>query len=378
MTSFVDLPDTVELTRYADVAAGLKDERLVQWDPFHLLRVSHQSAAMSDPVARLREKQIVIFESSLNAKNPPDHARLRRIYGRAFSASRAEGLRSRIQAIADELIDAVQAAGEMDLMSDFALRLPIMVIAELLDIPRQDFRQLTRWSMDLRSAINQDPTPAQSERGLIGFWALADYFRKRRAGRQQELSAIPIGSLDVNADAADLSEDERIANTVLLFVASEELPWYFIVGSVLALLDHRAERHQLLENPQILPTALEELARFVSPGPYLKRRAREGMILGDTRIRKDQTVRLSLVAANHDPVQFHAPERMDLLRAPNPHLAFGSGVHYCLGAHLGRVETEIAIMTLFSRLPNLALHRESASAAARVPLQAMRSLPVLF
>jgi cytochrome P450 len=290
-----------------------------------------------------------------------------------------EQLRPRVQEIADELIDRVERAGEMDVVEDFAFPLPITVIAELLGIPVADRERFRQWS-------NAIVTPALGAEALAEFGArmsefvayLHALFERRRAEPGDELvSAL----LQVRDGGDTLSEQELFSMVVLLIVAGHETTVSLIANAVLALLQHPEDRAELELDPERIPAAIEELLRYDSPVERtLNRWATTDVELGGQTIRRGDTVIAILGSANRDPARFVDPDTLDLDRTDTKHVGFGRGSHYCLGAPLARLEAEIALATLLRRLPGLRLAVPSEALTWRpVPLfRSLAALPVAW
>jgi cytochrome P450 len=287
-------------------------------------------------------------------KDGEDHRRLRKLVTKAFTPRMVERLRPRIQEIADELIDAVEAQGEMELVDEFAFPLPITVIAELLGIPVGDRDSFRRWT-------NAMVTPALTPQGIAQFSEAVDEFvaylrelfeRRGTTPGDDLISAL----LQVEEGGDTLSEEELFSMVVLLIIAGHETTVSLIGNAVLALLEHPDQRAELQGDPERISHAIEELLRYDSPVERtLNRWAATDVELGNQTIRRGEGVIVILGSANRDPSCFTDPDTLDLGRADVKHLAFGRGSHYCLGAPLARLEAEVALTTLLRRLPGLRL-----------------------
>ncbi|WP_433926478.1 cytochrome P450 [Sorangium cellulosum] len=356
------------VTRYDDCVAALKDERLVKdWRAIGVDLFGMDSARM-------------LLEQHMLNMDPPDHTRLRAIVNKAFTPRLVEGLRGRIQAIADSLLDDVEERGEMDIVADYAFPLPIIVIAEMLGVPVEDRHRIRAWSDAIVGGV---PTRERVERmeGLIKEfkdYLLAMVEERRRAPREDLLSAL----VHVEEEGAGkLDEKELLSMVFLLLVAGHETTVNLIANGILALLTHPAEREKLRADPSLMKSAIEELLRYDSPVETATFRfAREDVELGGAVIPKGDAVVVVLGSANRDPELTPSPETLDLAREPNRHIAFGLGVHYCLGAPLARLEGQIAIGTILRRMPNLALEVEPEAIQIRPSLivRGPAALPVSF
>jgi cytochrome P450 PksS len=334
------------VTRYDDVLSALKDPRLAK----DLRRVQNAIEMSKRPwmPAFLRT-----LESNMLDQDDPNHARLRALVHRAFTPARIERLQARIQAVANELLDAAQARGEIELVRDFALPLPLTVIGELLGISPADRSRFQRLS---KNAL-LPPTTFNVLRMLPAMWALMRYVKKLLAERRRRPEDDLLTALAQAEEAGDhLTEDEQVAMVLLLLIAGHETTVNLISSGALALLTHPDQLEWLRARPDRIKTAVEELLRFTSPvETATERYAAEEITLHGTRIQRGELVLAVLASANRDESHFPRPDDLDLAREPNRHLSFGHGIHFCLGAPLARMEGQIAINLLLQRLPNLRL-----------------------
>ena len=361
------------ITRYEDVLAVLKDERFVK---------NWRSALTPEQRAEIPPIPEVMKPLSQNMldTDPPDHERLRALVSKAFTPRLIERMRPRVQAIADGLLDAVQDKGEMDLIDDYAFPLPITVIAELLGVPAEDRNNFREWS---DAAVSGNASQEYLEEILIPHMqAFTDYlralFEEKHANPRDDL----VSALVQAEEAGDkLSEDELLGMVFLLLVAGHETTVNLIGNGVLALLQHPDQLRKLKDDPSLIKPAVEELLRYDGPvETSTERFAREDVDMGRTVIPRGEMVLVVLAAADHDPERFSDPDNLDITRTDNRHLAFGKGVHHCLGAPLARMEGQIAISTLLRRMPNLRLKGspESLSWRPGMILRGLRGLPVEF
>jgi cytochrome P450 len=295
-------------------------------------------------------------------RDPPDHTRLRALVSRAFTPRMAEGLRPRLQAITDELLDAAPAP-RFDLIAALALPLPLLVIAELLGVPGEDRATLKRWSAAIFKGLDIVP-PAEQDAALTAASSAAVEFgaylrqliaERRRAPRQDLLSAL----VRVEAQGDTLSEDELVQMCILLLNAGHETTTNLIGNGALALLRHPAQLALLRREPGLLESAVDELLRYDSPIQLVGRWAAADTLLGDTAIPRGSMALVLVGSANRDPAVFAEPERLDITRGDRRYLSFGHGAHYCLGAPLARVEGQVALDALLRRFPRLALADEA-------------------
>ena len=293
------------------------------------------------------------LERNMLDLDDPDHHRLRTLIHKAFTPRIIEGLRERVQVIADDLLNAATPKGHMDVVHEYALPLPLTVITELLGVPRLDQAKFHRWS----KTIVQIGSAGSMVKALPSLFVFMRYLRKlieaKRASPEDDLLTALI---QAEEDGDKLSEDELLAMVVLLLIAGHETTVNLIASGTLALLEHPDQLERLRCDPTIVKSATEELLRYASPvETATERYAREDVILYGVTIPKGELVLAVLASANRDEAQFVYPERLDLTRTPNRHLAFGQGLHFCLGAPLARLEGQIAILTLLTRLPELQL-----------------------
>jgi len=366
------------LTRYADCLLILRDPRFSsdsrKSELFELFRemVGQQSPGLLEE-NRARSMLFV---------DPPDHTRLRTLVNKAFTPRVVESLRPHMQDIVDELLTAVLEAGSgtMDVVADLAYPLPIRVICEMLGVPPEDREVFRQWSSDLVVSLDPIISVELFERANRAAEAFTDYFlgliRDRRAHPRSDLLS---GLIQAEDEGRSLTEDELISTCILLLVAGHETTVNLIGNGVLSLLRHPQEMGQLRAEPSLIRTAVEELLRYDAPVQLTGRTVLEDMEIGGRPIDKGHQVVAVLGAANRDPAQFPDPDRLDLGRNDNRHLAFGSGIHFCLGAPLARAEGQVAIATLLRRVPRIELAtEEELEWRETVTLRGLKSLPVRF
>jgi cytochrome P450 len=355
------------VTRYDDVEAMLRDKRFVRDEA---LARAPEDRFVHTPLDHL------IGDHMLN-RDGADHRRLRSLVSQAFTPKRVADLRPRVQAIADELVGAVAHRGRMDLIADFAFPLPTIVILEMLGIPPEDRDLFRVWSNALIEPPMDEAAQAQAVRHLTAFTEyLRGLFDSRRATPQDDL----ITALLHASQAGDrLSETELFSTMVLLIVAGHETTVNLIANAMVALSRHPEQRDALRADPSAMPRAVEEFLRYDgSVERALNRWAAEDVEWRGHRIARGEPVILVLASANRDAARFADAERFDPERHPNPHLGFGKGMHYCLGAPLARLETEIALDTLLARLPNveLAVAEEELRWRFLPGFRALEALPI--
>ena len=328
------------VTRYADVFAVLKDERLMKdWWP--VTRWLHRFGG-------------AITQHMLN-QDGPDHTRLRTLVHKAFTPHLIEQLRTRIQNVCDQLLDGLAANGRIELMSGYALPLPLTVIGELLGIPAEVRDRLHRLSRSTFSAANMLGVILSLPDQKLLIRRIRRLVAERRRDPRDDL----ITALVQAEEAGDkLTEQELVGTIALLLIAGYETTVNLIGSGAWTLLEHPRQRELFATDPALAPSAVEELLRYTSPLDMASQRfAREDLTIGSVKISQGDLVVAVLGSANHDESQFPNPETFDIRRQPNKHLAFGQGAHFCLGAPLARLEGQIALSTLFRRFPTLRLEQ---------------------
>lgn len=310
-------------------------------------------------------------------QNPPDHTRLRSLMQQAFTPRRIERLRSQIQTITDGLLDQLEGEREIDLIATLAYPLPVAVIAALMGIPAEDHAKFHAWSNALVDSLDlvQEATLAErlitAESGFRAYFD--DLIRERRRNPGDDL----LSALITAEEAGDrLSGDELYFNARLLLVAGYETTVGLIGNGALALLRNPEQRRLLQEQPNLIANAVEELLRYDSPIQMIGRTALETVEYQDVVFGKGQGIALLTGAANHDPDLVARPDQLDITRPPVQHLAFGSGIHYCLGAPLARLEGQIALQTLLRRFPDLQLAEDAPPHRNNFVFRSLQRLPV--
>jgi cytochrome P450 len=368
-----DGPGVWFLTRYDDVHAALRDPRLsADRMRAHIIRenVDRLPAFIQQTTRNVR--------SMLNV-DPPDHTRLRKLVNKAFTPRRIAGLRGCIEAIVDELLAAVVDQGHMDVIDALAAPLPAIVIAELLGVPPEDHRRFKAWASTIVAGLGEPTVGARrvstepAMQALFGY--LADVIAARRAEPRDDLISAMIQAQEED-DA--LTDSELLSTSNLLLIAGHETTTNLIGNGLLALLREPEELARLRSDMALLPTAIEELLRYDGPVQATIRAAREDIEIDGHEIEEGALLLLGIGAANHDPAVFDEPERLDVARDPNPHLGFGFGPHFCLGAPLARLEGEVAFRALLERFPNVRLQDEAPQYRPNPVLRGLESLSVSF
>ena len=334
------------LTRYTDVMSALHNPRLSE---------ERISGFLEQLIPERREKLAPLAHVLIKMmlfQDPPHHTRLRSIMGKAFTPRSIEGMRARIQQQTDELLDRVQATGRMDVIHDFAAPLSAAVVADLLDVPETDRHQFMNWNSLLKEFFTQ------SMRGVETITNLKKYFSTVVMHPQNRPGKHLLGILLDAYDHQTIDSDELFSAYVLLFDAGQVTTTNLIGNGVLALLRHPDQLEKLRATPSLIAPAVSELLRYDGPVQFTTRIAREDIWIEQTRMKKGQSVTLILGAANRDSKQFPNPDTLDISRENNRNLAFGYGLHFCLGAALALQEAQIAIGTLLRRMPGIRLTSE--------------------
>jgi pimeloyl-[acyl-carrier protein] synthase len=376
----------------------LRAEEPVHWDPFlhawvvtrydDVVRVLLEFAANRtptpeqltaigmaelNPIAQVMVKQMLFMD-------PPTHTRLRGLCSQAFTPRRVELLRSHIQDIADRLLDDVVSAGAMDIIAEFAAPLPAIVTAEMFGVPPSDHHQLKAWSADFAEMLgNFQHNPNRTNRVLHSLQEMTRYFRdairKQRASPREGLVHYLLAA-EVNGDR--LTEEEVIANLIVTMVGGQETTTNLIGNGILTLLRNPDTLHQLQSDPSLISLTVEELLRYESPSQHTARLAPEDVEIGGKRINKRQAVIAVMGAANRDPGRFPDPDRLDITRKDNRHVAFGWGAHFCFGAYLARIEGQVAFQTILRRIPDLTLESKPLVWRHNLGLRGLTALHVAF
>lgn len=335
------------ITRYDDVFAALRDQRLVK----------DRRNAMTEEEAKKQPWVPGIFKtlsSNMLTSDGSDHRRLRGFVQQAFTPRILERLRERVEEVSKELLDEALAKGRIDLIQAYAQPLPATIIAEILGVPDADRRKFQRWSNAL---ILATASPLFALRALPPIFALLRYIRRLVRERRAQPNDDLLSALIQAESAGDkLSEDEVLAMAFLLLVAGYETTVNLIGNGTLALLQHPEQLTRLRSDPALISSAVEELLRYSNPiATTIDRYASEDLTIAGATIPRGALVFLALASANRDEHQFVDPDVLDITREPNKHVSFGWGAHYCIGAPLARLEGQIAINTLLDRCPNLRL-----------------------
>jgi cytochrome P450 len=357
-------------TTHAASAELLKDHERFVRDP------GNAGSRTQERVLKVLPGTLGLLVKNMLGMDDPDHRRLRTLVDEAFSRRGVAALQPAIEREADRLLDRLEGRTDADLMETYCRDLPLSVICALLGLPETDHDWFKGWLGKLTDTANIWSVL----RAVPGVWGMVGYLRRAARG---EGAVAPDGLIAALRDAKDggaaLSEDELVSMIFLLFGAGQETTTHLIAGGLWALLSHPAERERLAADPGLLSSAVEECLRWVSPVQMTKPRfAREDMEWQGRPVRRGDMFAAYLTAANADPAKFEAPELFDIGRHPNPHLSFGTGVHFCLGFQLARLEARVAIERLLARYPAamLAVPSDRIVWRKRLGIRAMAQLPV--
>jgi cytochrome P450 len=341
--------DEVVLTRYADCEAVLRDPRFSS-DPSH--RSFKLPFEQQDVRSQLSgsELHVLLFI------DPPDHTRIRRLVSKAFTPRAVDGMRPHIQEIVDGLLDDAAEKGELDAVADLGYQLPVRVICEMLDVPRDDVHLFRDWSSAATRLLDGVIPPDDLARAMGGALQLINYLNGLIEERRRRPGDDLLSELIVAEEAGEtLTEPELRSITLLLFVAGHETTLNLIGNGLYALLSHPSELARLRADRSLVPSAVEECLRWDGPVHLTGRIATRDVEVNGFRVEKGRQALVLLAAANRDPARFADPDRFDITRADNQHLTFSHGIHYCLGAALARVEGQMALGSLVGRFADLHL-----------------------
>jgi len=397
--SLCDLLDPEVLANPYPLFHRLRTEDPVHWDPFlhawvvtryqDVVTVLHQYSAQRtpapeqlskmglaslNPIAEIMVKQMLFLDA-------PAHTRLRSLASHAFTPQKVEVLRGHIREVTNRLLDKVQSKGCMDVIADLAEPLPAIVTAEMFGVPVEDHHQLKAWSQDFAEMLgNFQHNAERAPRILKSVLDMADYFRSAiREQRLRPRDGLVSSLMNAEIQGDRLTEEEVIANCIVTMVGGQETTTNLIGNGVLSLLRNPEQLQTLRADLSLIPSAVEELLRYESPSQHTARLAPEDTILGGKRIRKRQAVIAVMAAGNRDPERFPDPDRLDITRTDNRHLAFGWAAHFCFGAALARIEGQITFELMLRRLPNWSLDPRSPLVwRSNLGLRGLTKLPMGF
>lgn len=370
----------VFFTRYDDIAALLRERRLGR-SILHVLSRDELGWPPPNPVIRDFDH----FQSDHMLDNePPKHTRLRSLMLKAFTSSRVEGLREKIQAIVDALIDRVESRGRMDLLKDFAEPIPVAVIAELLGVPEEERAPLRPWSAAIVKLYELGYSEEEAKTANKAVVEFSDYIKRLAHERRRQPRNDLVSSLvRVEEQGEMLSEDELVSNCILLLNAGHEAS---VNGTTLGMLSlhHNPDQMSLAReaaakgNAEFFKAAVEELLRYDTPLPMFERWVLADFDFNGVPLKRGTEVGLLYASGNRDARRFVDPDKLDLTRRDNPHLSFGLGIHYCIGAPLARVELQTSFQTLLKRLPGIRIAREPVEYTGGFVIRGHKAMPVEF
>ena len=348
------------LTRHADVLTVLRHDRFghqplppAMAEPPMGKAVGLGAGAFRRVHVRQRARHLQLQWMLFH--DPPTHTVLRSLFQDSFTPPKMEAWRETIEGLADELVAGVAGREEVDVILDLAYPLPAMVIAEVFGLPRKDWANFRAWTRALAPALDEHAGTMGREGARQAMLAFTEYFedviRQRRSQPQPDLFTKVMQA----AGPTGLSDDQLIANVAFVFLAGQESVQHLVGNSLMALWTHPDQLRRLQDDPTLIGSAVEELARFDTPVQLTSRMALDDVEVGGRTIRRGQTVLLSIGAANRDPAKFDDPGTLDITRSPNPHLAFSGGPHYCLGAALARLEARAMLGAILRRYPDIHL-----------------------
>lgn len=363
------------LSRYADCATVLRSPH-VSNDARTSPNFRDQMIAQGlDPDAAMLETRPFLF------LDPPDHTRLRGLVNKAFTPRVVEGLRPRIQQVVHQQLDAVARKGTFEVIEDLAYPLPVIIISEMLGVPAEDAEKFKRWSRELVRGLDPEFAlpPEELERRQATIEAFRAFFEdliaKRRAEPRDDLISALIAAED---QGNQLTEAELLSTCTLLLVAGHETTVNLIGNGILALLRNPDQLQLLRDDPSLIKTAVEEVLRYDPPVQFTSRRAVEDIPLSEGVLPAGTDAVLLIAGANRDPEQFADPERLDITREDNRHIAFGMGIHFCVGAPLARLEGQIALDAFAQRFVSPRLATERPAYKELIVLRGLAELPVAF
>ncbi|WP_338449999.1 cytochrome P450 [Niallia oryzisoli] len=354
------------ITGYQEVLTILKDTRFQNRMPLP------QTSKKYEQLKNIQNNMMVF-------KNQPDHKRLRFLVSNVFTPRMVERLRPDIQETVNDLLQQVTHQKSMDVISDFAFPLASLVIAKIVGVPKEDLQQFREWTVSLIQTIDFTRSRKVLDNGNQITIILRNYFKELITKRKENPEDDLISRLIKEEQEGDrLTDEELLATCILIVIAGHETTVNLISNSILTLLNHPHQMKLLKENPTLIEQAVEEFLRYESPTQMLARVASEDIEINQTLIKKGEQVYLLLGAANRDPSQFADAHVLDLTRNPNPHLAFGHGTHFCLGAPLARLEAQIAIQTFLQQIDHPKLLSSDLSWRKLIGFRSLNELQIIF
>ena len=363
------------LTRYADIASVYHDPRFSRAQGLRrgFERLPESEQIVAEPVYRS-------FSKTIFYSDPPYHTRLRGLVNSAFTPTAVEQMRPYVERTVDNLLDTVQAKGQMDVIHDFAYPLPILVIAQMLGLPAEERIRFKKWSDDLFAILGSVPhAPERMEQAAHSLTELTSYVTQlSEARRKQPGEDLLTALVEATQEGQHLSQEELVANMIILLSAGHETTSNLIGNGLLALLQHPDQMQKLRDEPDLIASAVEEMVRYDNPVQISYRSAAEDIEISGKCIHKGELVNSILAAGNRDPEHYSEPDRFDITRDEGKHLGLGLGIHFCLGAPLLRLEAQVAFTSILHRFLELRLATETLEWQEHPIFRGVKSLPVIF
>lgn len=362
------------VTRYDLVTEALKDAARFS----SAGRVDYLLRQLPPAGERYRQVLAGHYEIGLAHTDPPDHTRLRRLLSRAFTPKTIEQWRPRLHELITELLDELGDAAQFDLLHDLAYPLPATLLAEMIGAPTEDIGRFRDWAVGINRLFEGGGrlSQASAQAAYESRMEMAAYITELAAQRRRQPRQDILSQLVSGEEAEQLTPDELISTLVTLFVAGHETTTNLIANGMALLLTHPEQQAVLEAHPETISDGVEEILRYEPSVPRGWRIARQPVVLGGEQIGAGQLIFPMIGAANRDPAHFDQPERFDVQRRPNKHLAFGHGIHYCIGAPLARLEATIAIGQILERFPGLVLATDQLTWAHDIAIRRLNGLPV--
>jgi cytochrome P450 len=358
------------VTRYNDVVRVLRDFSADRTPTPEELTAVDLSALT--PIAKIMVKQMLFLD-------PPSHTRIRTLAAAAFTPRRVEVLRSHIRDVVRELLSEVQEKGRIEMLAELAEPLPCIVTAEMLGVPVEDHRQLKMWSQDFAEMLgNFQHNPDRIPKIAKSTQDMATYFRAAMRKENLRPDGLVASLMNTEVDGDRLTEEEVIANSIVTMIGGQETTTNLIASGTLTLLRNPDQLEKLRTDRSLIPSAVEELLRYESPSQHTARLAPEDTEIGGKKIRKKQAVMAVMAAANRDPERFPDPDRLDIMRQDNRHVAFGYGAHYCFGAPLARIEGQVVFEEMLRMFPHWSLEPLPLRWRTNLGLRGLTSLHIRF
>jgi cytochrome P450 len=321
-----------------------------------------------------------LLEDTVVGKDPPIHRQLRNLINQAFTPRAVNHLSERVSQISQDLLDPLLAAGRMDVVADIAFPLPAKVIAAMLGVPDEDWDIFRRWvgAPDASHTAPKTREEAMQERQQSE-QQMYDYFSdlldaRHRSPREDLISSLSVAEID----GERLSPNDLVSFCILLLAAGQETTKNLIANAIYCFTEHPEASAQLIEHPELMPSAIEEVLRYMPPVWFNFRRTKNALDLRGQHIPANAILQVWQASANHDPAQFPDPERFDIQRSPNRHIAFGHGIHFCIGAPLARLEARVGLQMMLAQLPNLQRVSGTPINVIASLVYIIQSLPITF